>query len=180
MDVNVAYGTPKEIMALRTSKKAVIRSTMDIINRTIFLSRQAAVMLLQGLLVVCAWWGCGKAMYSHNDGLIVWCFYPVSSSQLGPDNCTATVAINKPLSNTVTLYVSSGTACFECIINGVITTDATFLIGNSPVSEGSVVNGTLVVFDTESVFSTSTNVRCHSGGEITRAAIVEHTSMLTY
>ena len=46
------------------------------------------------------------------------------SSQLGPENCTATVAI---LSNTVTVY------------------DATFLIGNSPVSEGSVVNGTLVV-----------------------------------
>ena len=48
----------------------------------------------------------------------------MKSSQLGPENCTATVAI---LSNTVTVY------------------DATFLIGNSPASEGSVVNGTLVV-----------------------------------
>ena len=119
-------------------------------------------------------------MYSHDDGLIVWCFYPVSSSQLGPENCTATVAINKPLSNTVTVYVPSGTACFECIIGGVIATDATFLIGNSPVSEGSVVNGTLVVSDTERVFSKPTNVRCGSGGEITHTAVVEHTSKLTY
>ena len=76
------------------------------------------------------------------------------SSQLGPENCTATVAI---LSNTVTVY------------------DATFLIGNSPVSEGSVVNGTLVVFDTESVFSTPTNVRCGSGG-VTNQVSVEYTS----
>ena len=111
-------------------------------------------------------------MYSHDDELIGWRLYPVSSSQLGPQNCTA---INIPLSNTVTLYVPSGTACFECIIDGVIATDATFLIGNSPASEGTVVNGTLVVFDTESVFSTPTNVRCSSGG-VTNQVTVEHTS----
>ena len=98
-------------------------------------------------------------------------YYPVSSSQLGPENCTA---INKTLA--VTLYVPSGAACFECIIDGVIATDATFLIGNSPVSEGSVVNGTtLVVSDTESVFSTPTIVRCGSGG-VTNQVTVEHTS----
>ena len=108
-------------------------------------------------------------MYSHDDGLIGWRFYPVSSSQLGPDNC---IAINKTLA--VTVYVPSGTACFECIIGGVIATNATFLIGNSPASEGSVVNGTLVVSDTESVFSTSTNVRCTSG--VTNQVTVEHTS----
>ena len=114
-------------------------------------------------------------MYSHDDGLIVWCFYPVSYSQLGPDNCTATVAINKPLSNRVTVYVPSGTTCFECIIGGVIATDATFLIGNSPVSEGTtVVNGTLAVFDTE-VFNISPNVRCSSGG-VTNQVTVELTS----
>ena len=62
----------------------------------------------------------------------------------------------------------------------MIATDATFLIGNFPVSEGRVVNGTLVVFDTESVFSTPAKVLCGSGGEITRAAFVEHTSKLTY
>ena len=133
------------------------------------------LLRVQGLLVVCVWWSCGKAMYSYNDGLIVWRFYPVSSSQLGPENCTATVAINKPLSNTVTVYVPSGTACFECIIDGVVTTDATFLIGNSVASEGTVVNGTLVVSDTESVFSTPTNVRCSSGG-VTNQVTVEHTS----
>ena len=113
-------------------------------------------------------------MYSHDDGLIVWCFYPVSSSQLGPENCTATVAINKPLSNTVTVYVPSGTACFECIIGGVIATNAMFLMGNSPVSEGTVVNGTLVVFDTE-VFNTPTNVRCGIDN-VTNQVTVEHTS----
>ena len=116
-------------------------------------------------------------MYSHDDGLIVRRFYPVSSSQLGPDNCTATVAINTTRSNTGTVYVPSGTVCFECIIGGVIATNAIFLIGNSGVA---VVNGTLVVFDSESAFSTSTNVRCGSGGEITNAAVVEHTSKLTY
>ena len=97
----------------------------------------------------------------------------MSSSQLGPDNCTSTVAINTTLS--ITLYVPCGTACFECIIDGVIATDATFLIGNSVASEGTVVNGTLVVSDTESVFSTSTNVRCSSGG-VTNQVTVEHTS----
>ena len=109
-------------------------------------------------------------MCSHDEGLILWCFYPVSSSQLGPDNY---IAINKTLA--VTVYVPSGTACFECIIGGLIATDASFLIGNSPVSEGSVVNGTLVVSDTESVFSTPTNVRCSIGG-VTNQVTVEHTS----
>ncbi|CAI7994635.1 hypothetical protein GBAR_LOCUS1522, partial [Geodia barretti] len=112
------------------------------------------LLRVRGLLVVCVWWSC------------------VSSTQLGPENCTVTVAI---LSNTVTVYVPSGTACIECIIDGVIATDATFLIGNSPASEGSVVNGTLVVSDTESVFSKPTNVRCSSDGEITHTAFVEHT-----
>ena len=124
--------------------------------------------------MVCVWWSCGKAIYSRDDGSIVWCFYPVSSSQLGPDNCTATVAINRQLS-TDTVYVPSGTACFECISGGVIATDVTFLIGNSVASEGSVVNGTLVVSDTESVFSTPTNVRCNSGG-VTNQVTVQHTS----
>ena len=96
----------------------------------------------------------------------------MSSTQLGPENCTATVAI---LSNTVTVYVPSGTACIECIIDGVIATDATFLIGNLPASEGTVVNGTLVVSDTESVFSTPANVRCGIDG-VTNQVTVEHTS----
>ncbi|CAI8010689.1 hypothetical protein GBAR_LOCUS7012 [Geodia barretti] len=35
------------------------------------------LLRVRGLLVVCVWWSC------------------VSSSQLGPENCTATVAINQ-------------------------------------------------------------------------------------
>ena len=71
----------------------------------------------------------------------------VKSSQLGPDNCSATVSIDQPLSQPVTVYVPSGTVCLECIIGGVLATNATFQILNSPVSpsEGTVVNGTLVV-----------------------------------
>ena len=128
------------------------------------------LLRVQGLLVVCLWWGCGKGVCIVVTMNLLMChFYP--ASQLGPENCTA---INKTLA--ATLYVPSGTACFECIIDGVIATDATFLIGNSPVSEGSVVNGTtLVVSDTESVFSTPTNVRCSSGG-VTNQVTVEHTS----
>ena len=134
------------------------------------------LLRVQGLLVICLWWSCGKAVCIVVTMNLLMChFHPVSSYQLGPQNCTATVAINKPLSNTVTIYVPSGTACFECIIDGVVTTDATFLIGNSVASEGSVVNGTLVVSDTESVFSTPANVRCGIDN-VTNQVTVEHTS----
>ena len=102
------------------------------------------------------------------------------SSQLGPENCTETVSIDQPLSQPVTVYVPSGTVCLQCIIDGVLATDASFLIPNSPVSpsEGTVVNGTLVVFDSESLFSTFTIVRCNSGTVIHQAA-VEHSSKFT-
>ena len=72
----------------------------------------------------------------------------MKSSHLVPENCSATVSIDQPLSQLVTFYVPSGTVCLECIIDGVLATDASFLILNSPVSpsEGTVVNGTLVVF----------------------------------
>ena len=102
------------------------------------------------------------------------------SSQLGPENCSATVSIDQPLSQPVTVYVPSGTVCLKCIIHGVLATDATFLILNSPVlsSEGTVVNGTLVVFDSESLFSTPTTVRC-SSGTVTHQVNVEHSSKFT-
>ena len=102
------------------------------------------------------------------------------SSQLGPENCSATVSIDQPLSQPVTVYVPSGTVCLECIIDGALATDASFLIFSSPVlpSDGTVVNGTLVVFDSERVFSTSTFVRCGSG-TVTHQTIVEHISKFT-
>ena len=104
----------------------------------------------------------------------------MKSSQLGPENCNATVSIDQPLSRPVTVSVPSGTVCLECIIDGVLATDASFLIHNSPVSpsNGTVVNGTLVVFDSESLFSTATIVRC-SSGTVTHQANVEHSSKFT-
>ena len=87
------------------------------------------------------------------------------------------MSIDQPLSQPVTLYVPSGTVCLECIIDGDLATDASFQIGISPVSpsDGRVVNGTLVVFDSESLFSTSIHVRC-SSGTVTHQANVEHSS----
>ena len=74
------------------------------------------------------------------------------------------------------LFVPSGTVCLECIIGGA--TEASFQIENMEVapSEGTVVNGTLVVFDSETTFSEeNTIVRCMSGST-SRQAFVEHGS----
>ena len=53
------------------------------------------------------------------------------------------------------LFVPSGTVCLECVIGGALATEASFQIENNQVasSEGAVVNGTLVVFDSETTFS---------------------------
>ena len=101
---------------------------------------------------------------------------PVNSSQLGPENCTATVALDSPL--LTILFVPSGTVCLECIVGGALATEASFQIENMEVasSEGTVVNGTLVVFDSETTFSEeNTIVRCMSGSA-SRQAFVEHGS----
>ena len=104
-------------------------------------------------------------------------------SQLGPDNCSATVSIDQPQSRPVTVYVPSGTVCLECIIDGVLATDASFLIRENlpvPPSNGTVVNGTLVVFDSERVFSTPTLIQCGPGGTSTQhRATVVHSSKFT-
>ena len=74
------------------------------------------------------------------------------------------------------LFVPSGTVCLECIIGGALATEASFQIENMEVasSEGTVVNGTLVVFDSETTFSEeNTIVRCMSGSA-SRQAFVEH------
>ena len=44
--------------------------------------------------------------------------------------------------------------CFECIIDGELATGTMFQIDNNEVSSsvGTVVNGTLVVFNTDSTF----------------------------
>ena len=76
------------------------------------------------------------------------------------------------------LFVPSGTVCLECVIGGALATEASFQIENMEVapSEGTVVNGTLVVFDSETTFSEeNTIVRCMSGSA-SRQAFVEHGS----
>ena len=56
--------------------------------------------------------------------------------------------------------------CIECSVGGEVAADATFQIDNTNIDEsiGRVVDGVLVVFDTESVFTTSsaTDVQCTS------------------
>ena len=76
------------------------------------------------------------------------------------------------------LFVPSGTVCLECIIGGALATEASFQIENNQVasSEGTVVNGTLVVFDSETTFSEeNTIVRCMSGST-SHQAFIEHGS----
>ena len=59
-----------------------------------------------------------------------------------------------------------GTVCIECSVGGEVAADAVFQIDSSNIngSIGRVVDGVLVVFDTETVFSTSsaTDVQCRS------------------
>ena len=76
------------------------------------------------------------------------------------------------------LFVPSGTVCLECVIGGALATEASFQIENMEVapSEDTVVNGTLVVFDSETTFSEeNTIVRCMSGSA-SRQAFVERGS----
>ena len=68
--------------------------------------------------------------------------------------------------------------CLECVIGGALATEASFQVENMQVapSEGTVVNGTLVVFDSETTFSeVSTIVRCMSGST-SHQAFIEHGS----
>ena len=78
------------------------------------------------------------------------------------------------------LSVPSGTVCLECVIGGALATEASFQVENMQVapSEGTVVNGTLVVFDSETTFGFSENsifVRCMSGST-SHQAFIEHGS----
>ena len=84
-------------------------------------------------------------------------------SQLGPDDCVDNVTI--PMSNVI-INVPSGTVCIECSDGDEAAADAMFQIDNTNIngSIGRVVDGVLVVFDTESVFNifSATDVQCVS------------------
>ena len=64
------------------------------------------------------------------------------------------------------LQILPGTMCIKYVFGSVVAADAVYEIGDCRIdrSIGRVVDGVLVVFDTESVFSTSsaTDVQCMS------------------
>ena len=70
--------------------------------------------------------------------------------------------------NLVTRYVPRGTVCIQCSVGSEVANDSIFQIDGSDIDEsiGRVVDGVLVVFDTESVFNTTsaTDVQCMSVG----------------
>ena len=129
------------------------------------------------LLVFLIWCGSGELQTVYLSVSVKPLYFLVNSSQLGPENCTATELLDKPHPSLKILYVPSGTVCFECIIDGELATGAMFQIDNNEVfsSVGTVVNGTLVVFDTESTFPSQENVRCIDESRI-NAAFVTYTS----
>ena len=93
----------------------------------------------------------------------IFLFLHAVRSQLGPDDCVDNVTISM---SEVILHVPPGTVCIECSVGDEVAADAVFQIDNTNINGriGSVVDGVLVVFDTESVFTTSstTDVQCTS------------------
>ena len=111
----------------------------------------AAMRHLFMLLVCLLWWNHGKRLYSVlADAKPL----PVSSQSRSGDLQCVTLAID----GETALDVSPGTVCFHCVFEGVVATDAVFEINSDDIDPnvGTVVNGTLVVFDSEHVFSTIT------------------------
>ena len=109
------------------------------------------------------WWGYGEKIALLVD-------LPHSSftssavrSQLGPNDCVDTVSMSE---NLVIRYVPPGTVCIQCSFGGEVANDAIFQVNGSDIdaSTGRIVDGVLVVFDTESVFGTfsAIDVQCMS------------------
>ena len=120
-------------------------------------------LVLPCLLVHSLWWGCGKkrAVLVHLPHTVF-----ISStvrSQLGPNDCVDTVSISE---NPLASCVPPGTVCIQCRVGGEVANDTVFQIDGSNINEsiGRVVDGVLVVFDSESVFnasvSSATYVQC--------------------
>ena len=72
--------------------------------------------------------------------------------------------INITMSESAVRILILGTLCIECIVGGEVAADAVYKIGNSKIdtSIGRVVDGVLVVYDSESVFSSAVHVHCMS------------------
>jgi hypothetical protein len=89
------------------------------------------------------------------------------------ENCTETLQLAPPY-----LIIPTGIVCIQCVFNGTVAADAEFEIDGVPVdpNQGGVVNGTLVVPDSQSVFSsgassTTSTLGCSSGGNSTLAMV---------
>ena len=104
-----------------------------------------------------------KTLCPHHTVLLACILSSPAPSQLGPDDCVDNVTISM---SKVILYVPPGTVCIECSVGGEVANDTEFQTDNTNIDEsiGRVVDGVLVVFDTESVFTTSsaTDVQCMS------------------
>ena len=116
------------------------------------------------LLVYSLWWGCGKKNSPVSKSTSQQFFFLCTArSQLGPNDCVDTVSMSE---NLLSRHVRPGTVCIQCSVGGEVANDSIFLIEGSDIdaSTGRVVDGVLVVFDTESVFTTSlaTVVQCMS------------------
>ncbi|CAI8037259.1 hypothetical protein GBAR_LOCUS20824, partial [Geodia barretti] len=90
------------------------------------------------------------------------------------DDCTATVQIVGTTSAPNQIDIPLGTVCVECVVDGVV--DASFLIGNSPFppSQGTLMGGVLVVYDTSVTFpaSPALTLRCNrSSGGVRQASV---------
>ena len=72
--------------------------------------------------------------------------------------------INISISEDIVRILIPGTLCIECIVGGEVAADAVYKIGDSKIdrSIGRVVDGMLVVYDSESVFSSAVRVHCMS------------------
>ena len=72
--------------------------------------------------------------------------------------------INISMSESAVRILILGTLCIECIVGGEVAADAVYKIGDSKIdrSIGRVVDGVLVVYDSESVFKSPAHVHCIS------------------
>ena len=99
-----------------------------------------------------------------------------SGSGLSLDDCVATVTLSETIARIV--YVPNGPVCFECVFGSVIDTNATFQIDNTNIDNingALIVDGILVVIDTEDVFNTLniyTVVRCNNGSSISNQLLI--------
>ena len=118
--------------------------------------------MIQITFVFLMWWSWGKNFDELYKTLSFKCI--AGTSLPGPDDCVATVRVNQSTLNVV--YVPNGTVCFECVFGGVVASEAMFQIANSNIdpSKATVVDGTLVVFDSGAVFNTDApiSVRCNN------------------